>query len=153
MLDRTVFVHLGFVSKNQLVSVLIVLKEIEDAVLLHQARDKVEGSLAILDDVFALGVGALGTVLEVLKAVVLEDFLDDLGDSFLLENLAISGARQEPEPRNNFRAVVTKSIVAAHARETAHKAIPMPLVIAGVVDLERHLFTDNVFKVNGMVFL
>jgi hypothetical protein len=28
----------------------------------------------------------------------------------------------------------------------------MPRVIAGVVDLERHLFTDNAFKGNGMVF-
>src|SRR6266699_635052 len=152
MLDGTVFVDLGLVGEYQLVGVLVVLKEIEDAVLFHEARDKVEGSLAILDDVFALGVAALGAVLEILEAVVLENFLDDLGDSFLLENLAISGARQEPEPRNNFRAVVTKSIVAAHARETAHKAIPMPLVIAGVVDLERHLFTDNVFKGNGVVF-
>src|SRR6266568_34075 len=151
MLERTVFVDLGLVGEYQLVGVLVVLKEIEDAVLFHQARDKVEGSLAILDDVFALGVGALRTVLEVLKAVVLEDFLDDLGDSFLLENLAISGARQEPEPRNDFRAVVTKSIVAAHTGKAAYVTIPETLVVAGQVKGDFYLLANNGLESDGMV--
>src|SRR6266568_757655 len=151
MLDGTVFVDLGLVGEYQLVGVLVVLKEIEDAVLSHQARDKVEGSLAILDDVFALGVAALGAVLEILEAVVLENFLDDLGDSFLLENLAISGARQEPEPRNDFRAVVTKSIVAAHTGKAAYVTIPETLVVAGQVKGDFYLLANNVLESDGMI--
>src|SRR6266566_877555 len=127
MLDRAVFVHLRFVGKKQLVSILIVLKEIEDAALFHQARDKVEGSLAILDDVFALRVTALGAVLKILKAVVLEHFFYDLGDGFLLENLAISGARQEPEPRNDFGVVVGKTAVATYESKTAHETVPITM--------------------------
>src|SRR6266571_1264179 len=152
MLDRAVFVHLGFVSKNQLVSVLIVLKEIEDAVLFHQPREKVECSLAVLDDVFTLGVAGLGAVLEILKTVVLENFLNDLGDGLLLKNLAIRGAREEPKPGDNFSTVIAEAIVAAHAGKAVNKAIPMPLFITGVVDLEGHLLADNVLEGNGMIF-
>src|SRR6266567_7364891 len=152
MLDGTVFVDLGLVGEYQLVGVLVVLKEIEDAVLFHQARDKVEGSLAILDDVFALGVGALGTVLEVLEAVVLKNLLDDLGDSFLLENLAIGGAREEPEPRNNFCLIVAKAVIPTGATKTAYEAIPMTLIIAGMLDLEGYLLADDIFEGNRVVF-
>src|SRR5713101_276717 len=152
MLGGTVFVHLGLVGKNQLVSVLIVLEEIEDAVLFHQARDKVEGGLAILDNVFALGIAALGAVLKILKAVVLKNFFHDFGNSLLLKNLAIGGTGEEPEPGDNFGVVITEAIVTAHASEAADKAIPIPLVITGMVDLESHLLADNVLERDGMVF-
>src|SRR5216684_2308086 len=135
ILDGTVFVDLRLVREYQLVSVLIVLKEIEDAVFLHQAGDKVEGGLAILNDVFTLGVAALGAVLKILEAVVLKNFFDDFGNRFLLEDLAVGSACEEPDPRNNFSSVIAETIVAAHASETAHKAIPMPLVIAVVLHL------------------
>src|SRR4029077_3203370 len=121
VLDGTVFVYLGLVGEDQLVRTLIVLEEIEDAVFLHQARDKVEGGLAILNDVFTLRVTALGAVLEILEAVVLKNFLDDFGNGFLLEGLAVGGAREEPEPGNNFSAIVAETIVAANASETAHE--------------------------------
>src|SRR6266581_5989765 len=150
MLDGTVFVDLGLVGEYQLVGVLVVLKEIEDAVLFHQARDKVEGSLAILDDVFALGVGALGTVLEVLEAVVLKNLLDDLGDRFLLENLAIGGAREEPKPGHDFGAVVTEAIVTANASKAAYKAIPVPLVIARMLDRDCHLLANDILEGDGV---
>src|SRR5229473_6371622 len=129
-----------------------MLKEIEDAVLLHQARDKIESGLAILDNIFALGVAALGEVLKILEAVILKHFLDDLGDSFLLENLTVGGAGEKPEPRNDFGTVIAEAIVAAHAGKAADVTIPVTLVFAGMVDLERHLFTDNVFERDGMVF-
>src|ERR1700687_432894 len=144
--------YLWCVGENQLMRILIMLKEIEDAVLLHQARDKVESGLPVLHDVFALWVGALGTVLEVLKAVILEDFLDDFGNCLLLENLAIGSAGEKPEPRDDFRLVVAKAIVAAGRCETAYKAIPMALVIANLLNGESYLLTDNVFKRDGMIF-
>jgi len=129
-----------------------MLKEIEDAVLLHQARDKIESGLAILDNIFALGVAALGEVLKILEAVILKHFLDDLGDGFLLENLAIGGAGEEPEPRNDFGTVIAEAIVAAHASETADEAIPMALVIPGVMDLESDLLSDDVFEGDRVIF-
>src|SRR5712692_7180098 len=152
ILDGTVFVDLRLVREYQLVSVLIVLKEIADAVFLHQAGDKVEGGLAILNDVFTLGVAALGAVLKIPEAVVLKNFFDDFGNRFFQEDLAVGSACEEPDPRNNFSSVVAETIVAAHASETAHKAIPMPLVIAVVLHLQGHLLANNVLEGNGVVF-
>jgi hypothetical protein len=105
-----------------------------------------------LDDVFALRVTALSAILKILEAMVLKNFFDDFGDRFLLENLAIGGAREEPEPRNNFSTVMGKAVVATYGSEAAYKAIPMTKVIAGVVDLEGHLLADNVLEGNGMIF-
>jgi hypothetical protein len=142
---------LRLVGENQLVRVLIVLEEIKDAVFLHQARDKIEGGLSILNYVFTLWVAALGAVLEILEAMVLKNFLDDFGNGFLLEDLAVGSAREEPGPGNNFGAIVAETIVAADASETAHEAIPMALVVAGVVDLESHLLADDVLEGDGMI--
>src|SRR6266436_2808786 len=151
MLDGTVLVYLRLVGENQFVGVLIVLKEIEDAVLFHQTRHKIKSGLAVLDDVFALGVTALGAILKILEAVVLKDFLDDFGNGFLLENLAISGAREEPKPRNNLCPVMGKAVVASNAGEAAYKTIPVPHVIVCMVDLQGHLLADNVLEGNGMI--
>src|SRR6266851_4016772 len=129
-----------------------MLKEIEDAVLLHQARDKIESGLAILDNIFALGVATLGEVLKILEAVILEDFLNDFGDGFLLENLAIGGAGKEPEPGNNLSVVVAETVVATNTGKAAYKAIPMTLVIHGMVNGDGHLLADNVLERNRMVF-
>jgi len=129
-----------------------MLKEIEDAVLLHQARDKIESGLAILDNIFALGVAALGEVLKVLEAVILKHFLDDLGDGLLLKNLAIGGACEEPEPRDDFCLIVAKAVIPTGATETAYEAIPMTLIIAGMLDLEGYLLADDIFEGNRVVF-
>src|SRR6267154_429615 len=135
MLYGTVLVNLRFVGEYQLVAVLIVLKEIENAIFLHQASDKIVGSLAVLDDVFALGVTALSAVLKILEAVVLEDFFDDFGNSLILKNLAIGGTRQEPQPRNDFRTLTSEPIVTAQTGEPAHVSIPGSLVVARIVNL------------------
>ena len=101
-----------------------MLEEIEDAVFLHQPRDKVKGRFPVLDDVFALRITSLGSVLKVLKTVILKNLLDDFGDSFLLEDLAIGSAGKKPKPGNNFRAVVSEAIVALETRKLADNTIP-----------------------------
>jgi len=130
---------------------LVVLKEIEDAILLHQTGNKVESGLAILDDVFALRVTGLGAVLKILKAVVLKNFLNDVGDRFLLENLAIGGAREEPEPGDDFSAVIAEAVVAAYASKTGDKTIPMALVVTRVMKTKGHLFSHNILVPNGVL--
>src|SRR5215469_26732 len=132
-------------------SVLVVLEEIEDPVLFHQTRNKVEGGFAVLDDVFALGISSLSAVLKVLKGVILEDFLDNLGDGLLLENLAVGGAREEPEPGNNFSVVTREAVVATNARESANKPIPVPLVSANVLRLDGNSLADNILKRYGVI--
>ena len=49
----------GGVGQDQRVLAVLVPEEVEDALLLHQPGDEVEGGLAVLDAVFPLGVGAL----------------------------------------------------------------------------------------------
>ena len=152
VLDGAVLVHLRLVGKDQLMRILIVLEEIENAGLLHQAGDKVESGFAILDHILALWIAGLRAVLEILKAVVLEDFLNDFGDGFLLKNLAVGCAREEPQPRNNFGMVVTETVVAAGASETTDEAIPMALVaVSGVLDMKGNLFAHDISKGDGMI--
>jgi hypothetical protein len=131
---------------------VVVLKKIEDAALLHQERDKIESSLAILDDVLALGVGGLSAVLKVLEAVILEDFLDDFGDCFLLKNLTIGGTSEKPGPGNDFGMVVAKTIIAGGGGKTADETVPVTLFIGRELNGKSHLLADNVFESNGMVF-
>jgi hypothetical protein len=69
-----------------------------------------------------------------------------------LEYLAVGGAGEEPEPGNDFGTVIAEALVAAHARETAHKAIPMPLVIARMLDRDCHLLANDILERNRMIF-
>ena len=152
VLDRAVLMHLWFVRKNQLVTVLVVLEEIEDAALLHQARDKIECSFAILNNVFPLRVAALRAILKILKAMILKDFLDDFGDGLLLKNLAIGCAREEPEPGNNFSTIMAKAVVATYTSKAADKTVPMTLAIPSMVHRDGHLLADDVLVDYGVIF-
>src|SRR5208283_1589816 len=152
MLDGAVFVDLGFVGEDELMGTLVMLEEIEDSVFLHEAGNKIEGRLTVLDDIFSLGVGGLGAVLKILKTMILENFLDDFWNGFLLKDLAIGGASEKPKPGNDFGLVVAEAVVAANGGEAADKAIPETLVGAGQVYREGHLFADDVLERDGVVF-
>src|SRR5271165_4334239 len=51
VLNWAVLMDLGLIGKDELVSVLLVLEEIKDAALFHQARNKIESSFAVLYDI------------------------------------------------------------------------------------------------------
>jgi hypothetical protein len=84
--------------------------------------------------------------------MILEDFFHDFGHGFLLKNLAVGGAREKPEPRNNLGVIVAEAVVTPGASETANETIPVTHVIASLVKRDSHLLANNIFLSYGMVF-
>ncbi|MNG36587.1 hypothetical protein D3C84_1236630 [compost metagenome] len=73
-------------------------KVVIDAFLLHQPTDKVEAGFAVLHAIFPLAIAAAQAVFEIGKPEVTEHLLDDVRHRLVLENPAIGGAREQPEP-------------------------------------------------------
>src|SRR4030095_4637820 len=96
----------GVIRKNQRVLAVLVIEEVGDALFLEQPGDEVVVGLAILDAVLARLVGAGELEPEVRESVLAEELLDDVGDRLLLEDAAVGGAREEPEPGDDLRAIV-----------------------------------------------
>src|SRR5690242_4706224 len=86
---------------------VFVLKKVIDAFLLHQAAHEIEIGFAILDTIFALGVGdrKLGSV--VIEPMSFENRLNNFGNRHVLKNAAIRGASKEPEPGYHRDAIVS----------------------------------------------
>lgn len=87
------------VGQHQHVALLFVAEEVVDAFFLHQPADELEAGLAVLHAVFALAITAAQGVLEVGETQVAEYLLDDLRRAQVLEDPAVAGARQQPQPR------------------------------------------------------
>ena len=71
-----------------------------DALFFHQPADKIEIGFPVLHTIVALPVGTRQAVLDIAKAQLLEDPLDDIRSFLVLENPAIGSAGQKPEPRS-----------------------------------------------------
>ena len=95
----------GVVREHQRVLAVLVLEEVEDALVLHQAGDEAEGSLVVLHAVFARRVALRQAVLVVGEAEFGEEARDDVGRGLVLEDAAVGGERQMPEPGPEFRVV------------------------------------------------
>src|SRR5215475_2551424 len=78
--------------------VLGVLEEVKDSLFLHQPRDEIEISLAVLYAIFARLEGAIEAAGEIGETVIFENLRDDVGHGHVLKNAAIAGAGQRPEP-------------------------------------------------------
>ncbi|VFT50321.1 Uncharacterised protein [Pseudomonas aeruginosa] len=106
-----------------------------DAFLLHQPADEVETGLAVLHAVFPLAVGAAQGVLEVGEAEVAEHLLDDVRDLLVLEDAAVGGARQQPQPGAQGDLVAGELAVAGSLAASGDDAVEMPP--AAVVQFQR----------------
>ena len=58
-----------------------------------------EVGFAILDTIFAFGIAANQFFLDVAEALVAKHLLDDGRDIEILENAAVGGTGQKPQPR------------------------------------------------------
>ena len=77
----------------------VFVGEVEvDALFFHQPTDEIEVGLAVLDTVFAFGIAANQFFFDVVEALVAEHLLDDGRDVEILENSAVGGAGQKPQP-------------------------------------------------------
>ena len=93
------------VAQHQGVLAVLVLEEVENAVLLHQAGDEIEGRFPVLHAVLALGIGLRGRELVVADAELAEDLLQDRGDVLVLENAAIGRAGEQPQRGHDLGAI------------------------------------------------
>src|SRR4030095_6365315 len=86
-----------------------VLEKIIDAVLLHKTADEIEIRLPVLGTMVHFPVRFFQVGSDVVKTVVLEDFLYDArhGHFFRrvsharVENSAVSSSREKPQPRHD----------------------------------------------------
>lgn len=77
---------------------LLMAEVVIDPFLFHQAADEIEAGFAVLHAIFPLAVAAAQAVFEIGKTEVAEHLLDDVRHRIVLENPAIRGAREQPEP-------------------------------------------------------
>jgi hypothetical protein len=151
-LRGAVFVDTGLIGEGQFVAALVVLEEIENPVLLHEARDEIEGGLAVLHDILALHVGGLGFVLKIVKAEVVEDLLQNVGNGFLLEDFTVGGACEKPGPGNDFSTVVAEALVAADEGKAADKTVPVALAVVRHTHADGDALADDVLRDDGVIF-
>src|SRR5215203_5110966 len=93
------------IDEQELVPVLGVLEIPVDPLVLEQPRDEVEVAFAVLHAIDPLAIRPKGLELELRDAVILEHRLDDVWHRLVLEDAAVGGSRQEPEPGIDGRLV------------------------------------------------
>src|ERR1700676_4036806 len=140
------------IAHDEGVLVLFVLEEIVDAVLFHEARDKIEVRLAVLHAIFALLKVTLQRIAEIPEAAILEDLGDDVRDGHILKDAAISSSGEKPEPRNNFGVVVSETLVHSGLREAADVAVQIAFAAIGESKRDANLLANNFGEINGGVF-
>ena len=108
-----------------------------------QAAHEVEVALAILHAVVPLRV--LAEQLEVVHCdrMVVEHLLDDLRHLHVLEDAAVGGARQEPQPRPDDRLVAEEPAARAGQRKARDEAVHVPLGVVAQLDLDRHRLAED----------
>src|SRR5262249_25628786 len=119
-----VLVSAGLVGQDERVLAVFMLEEVKDTLFFHKAADEVEVGLPVLHTIIALSIAGIQLKLVIREAEILEYLFNDLRRRLLLEDAAVGGARQEPQPGHHLGAV------AAHAaetevtrREAAYKAV------------------------------
>src|SRR6516164_7859879 len=100
-----------------------MLEKIENAMLLHQTGNKVKIRLAVLNTILPSRKTTLAAILEIIKATIGENLLNNIGNSFVLENPAISPARQEPKPWYNLSMIIGQTRIASRLGETADESV------------------------------
>ena len=121
-----------------------MLVEIEDALLLHQPADEVEGALAVLHAIHPRGVAACGGVAVVLEPQVVEHGCDDFNDRLLLEDFAAALLAQLPQPGTQDRAVVGEARIAADLGEARDHAVEVAGPAARQFDGDRGGLADDI---------
>jgi hypothetical protein len=101
------------VGDDQCVLALFVFEEIQQAVLFHQSRHKIEIRFPILDAVVARFEAALQLQLIIGESQVFKDLLDDVRDGFLLKDSTVRGPREEPGPGHHGGPIVRQPPVAS----------------------------------------
>ena len=118
------------VGQDEGVAALVVLEEIEDALVLEQALHEVEVALVVLHAVFPRGVALLQPLLELGLGILAEDLLDDLDHAEVLEDAAIVCQPEQPQPGAQHHLVARDPLLDLDDPELAHEPVEPALGIA-----------------------
>src|SRR6516162_9804563 len=102
-----------------------MFEKVKDAFFLHEPGDEVEIGLAVLDAVLTLNEVSVQLELEVAETEVLKDLFNDVGSLLVLEDAAIGGSGEEPEPGNHHGVIFGQTGLEMSLRKAADEAIPI----------------------------
>jgi len=140
------------VRQHQGVLVLLVAEVVEDPFLFHQPGDEIEIRLPVLHAVLAFLVGALEVQGIVGEAQVGEHLLDNLGNRLVLEDAAIGGPGEEPEPGDDLGVVAAVARLPAPGQKSAHEAVEIPGSAVRQAGGERDALAHNLLGRDGVLF-
>src|SRR3984957_5462502 len=136
------------VGQNERVLAFLVLEKVVNAFLFHQSADEIEIRLAILDTIFARGVGAGQAELVIVEAVPFENRLDNGRGGHGLKYAAIGRAREKPEPRHNDGAVTGITALVAHLRQAADKPVEITVITLADAQTHRNIVADDLVEIH-----
>src|SRR5262245_24273899 len=143
-------VSAGVIGEDERVLALLVIEEEADALLLEEAGDEVVVGLAVLHAVLARIVGAGQLEAVVAEPVLAEELLQDVRHGLALEDAAVGGPGEEPEPGGDVGTVVGMIRHRARLREAADDAVDEP---GSAARADRHgdARTDDRIEVGTLV--
>ncbi|MCY1520287.1 hypothetical protein D9M68_550610 [compost metagenome] len=103
-MTRQLAVAARIVGQHEQVRPVAVLEVVRNAFMLHETAHEGEVALLVLHAVFPRAVAAREALLE-LEAVLAQHRIEHLGHALVLEDAAVGGAREVPQPRLHERAV------------------------------------------------
>jgi hypothetical protein len=141
----------GRIGEDDRVVAVGVADVVVDSFLLHQPADEVEVGLPVLHAVGPLAVGGGELQLEVGHRMIGEHLLDDVRDGHLLEDAAVGGAGQEPQPRPHHRRVARVAPVLRALREARHVTVEVAAAVVGQRQLHRDVLAEDVVDVDVLL--
>ncbi|MPM71716.1 hypothetical protein SDC9_118686 [bioreactor metagenome] len=126
------------VGQHQRVAAVLMRVEVVQAFHLHDARDEVEVSLAVLHHVVPGAVVARELVFDS-EAIGPEHFLDDVGHRLELEDLEVRAPRGVPQPGAQHRFVAVEIAIASDVGELGDLARQKALAAAAHLGGQVHL--------------
>lgn len=136
------------IDEDNLMLVGAVPPEVVDAFLFHEAADEVEVRLPVLHAVNPGLVTGLEMIDDIGESVFLEHGLDDVRDGLVLEDTAIRGAGEEPDPRHNDGPVAGVNAEGISEGKRGHNTMEMPDLSARELDGNGDGFAHELVELN-----
>ena len=135
------------IGQHQHVPVALMFEIIVDALLLHEPADEVEIGFPVLDAVVPGAVSTTQRLFEIGEPMVPEHLLDNIRDGHLLENPAVGGAGQKPQPGPHGHVVGVEIVNIALLTEAAHESVEIACLVLGQFELDGDVLPQQLAEV------
>ena len=145
------------VRQHQGVLFLLVFEKVKNPLFLEEPGDEIEIGFPVLDRIFPGLVRSAEAKTHIVQGMLAEKGLDDLRHSLVLEDPAVGGLGQQPEPGNqgggiecipHFDGLVPS---AASLAEAGNHAVEAALPAVGQFDGDRDVLADDLIEGDGVV--